>query len=991
MDRHRAVFYEALDGVDRVIVGDDAAVEDALLIKKVEASQTFSWRVTLPEGVDAVQVADTLRFQRAGRRLAQIAPAFVIDALGVRRAVPHQWQPETRVLSLSPDLRGLVAPVLLDPKLEVWRWDELRPVGGRTDAPAAYLSSPASGKGEGAYLFGGFSTLTLNDLLRWDAPSRQWKIVSLPEGALRPPPRYAPGFAPDGQGHLIMFGGTGGGVTLGDTWSWDGVAWTRLDALEVPVGAQTDPLARGAPGMAYDPARGSIVLHGGVQTITYPNDTWRGSTETVEGKPRWVWRQLANTPGPYGQLMGLAFLKGRLWRWGGFYGGSRVRELHSWSGVTGEPWVLVGCAESAAETCSTDPTVLRWKSGETGPAISVAPVLTLVPGAVPALDRLFTFGGDFDEPKSSRIWAWDGAAWQLVQDVGAGGGDACDSSAPCGIGECSLGGSCGVSQRTSHSQVWNPLTNELLVHGGTDYTGLPLPDSWTWSSAEKWRATEALPLARYGHTFVFDRAGKQLLLFGGSPHVGNTECLADTWSLDTTSPTPRWQLRSNGVPKGRFDAATAYDPTEGAAVLFGGTCVSSFGDTYVWEKGTAAWRVSSEGGEPPTPRFSAAMAYDLERREMVLFGGIQRGTAEEGSTYLRSSSVVAGETKPWRRIPPPNIQPNPGQRAYHAMAFDAVQKEVVLFGGQTGGLALDDTWTWDGKQWRKREPVNHPPPRFAHGMFFDEAINAVVIVGGRTVGAVPTSTVWRWDGSGAGEWRVTPVVNDALPQAYSPVAFDTNRRAGALFSGFSQSQSTLFLTALGLACEQCPGAACVDGVCCNVSSCSGTCQTCNGDTPGVCSPVRGAPDPGSCDGKNSCDPSGACKTALGQPPAQAGCASGFVVDGVCCATPSCEACQTCKAEDQQPEPDGGARPAGACGRAKASLKPECAACRADTDCLAPNKCDFDGVCKPLLPLDVPTGCAQGAAAPSPASLAPLALALLLLRRRRQRASVARAR
>jgi hypothetical protein len=39
----------------------------------------------------------------------------------------------------------------------------------------------------------------------------------------------------------------------------------------------------------------------------------------------------------------------------------------------------------------------------------------------------------------------------------------------------------------------------------------------------------------------------------------------------------------------------------------------------------------------------------------------------------------------------------------HALAYDADRRRVVLFGGQTAGATVEETWEWDGLTW-----TSHP-------------------------------------------------------------------------------------------------------------------------------------------------------------------------------------------------------------------------------------------------------------------------------------------
>ena len=44
----------------------------------------------------------------------------------------------------------------------------------------------------------------------------------------------------------------------------------------------------------------------------------------------------------------------------------------------------------------------------------------------------------------------------------------------------------------------------------------------------------------------------------------------------------------------------------------------------------------------------------------------------------------------------------PPARTNAALAYDDATRQLILFGGQSvNGDALDDTWNWDGSEWRR--------------------------------------------------------------------------------------------------------------------------------------------------------------------------------------------------------------------------------------------------------------------------------------------------
>ncbi len=74
----------------------------------------------------------------------------------------------------------------------------------------------------------------------------------------------------------------------------------------------------------------------------------------------------------------------------------------------------------------------------------------------------------------------------------------------------------------------------------------------------------------------------------------------------------------------------------------------------------------------------------------------------------------ASPTASWKKI---NTTNEPSPRAAHAMAYDAANQKVVVFGGyDSTGAYLNETWTFDGKTWTQENPTSSPPPRAAGAM-----------------------------------------------------------------------------------------------------------------------------------------------------------------------------------------------------------------------------------------------------------------------------------
>jgi hypothetical protein len=111
------------------------------------------------------------------------------------------------------------------------------------------------------------------------------------------------------------------------------------------------------------------------------------------------------------------------------------------------------------------------------------------------------------------------------------------------------------------------------------------------------------------------------------------------------------------------------------------------------------------------------------------------------------------------------------------MAYDAARQRVVLFGGiaaGTVGVALADTWEWDGTAWLQRTPSTMPSGRHSHAMTYDVARQRIVMFGG----ADNLADTWEWDGS---NWHAGP--SGPLGRSEHAIAYDPSRQRTVVFGG----------------------------------------------------------------------------------------------------------------------------------------------------------------------------------------------------------------
>jgi len=136
-------------------------------------------------------------------------------------------------------------------------------------------------------MFGGIDSgnTLMGDTWEFDVGTLAWTQRT---PATNPPARRQHAMAYDAQrGRVVLFGGTtstGDGATLNDTWEWDGTNWAEA-CTTLPC---TAPHERRAHGLVYDSFRQAVVLFGGYDNsdVSKPNTyyadlwSWNGTAWT---------------------------------------------------------------------------------------------------------------------------------------------------------------------------------------------------------------------------------------------------------------------------------------------------------------------------------------------------------------------------------------------------------------------------------------------------------------------------------------------------------------------------------------------------------------------------------------------------------------------------------------------------------------------------------------------------------------------------------------
>lgn len=242
---------------------------------------------------------------------------------------------------------------------------------------------------------------------------------------------------------------------------------------------------------------------------------------------------------------------------------------------------------------------------------------------------------------------------------------------------------------------------------------------------------------------------------------------------------PNWVLQvPAAAPSARgFHAMSSNCGIAGAPVLFGGrTGTSYLSDTWLWSRG--AW-VQQTPTQSPSARGGHALVSNGRPNEGILFGGYDGQYPQ--LRLLNDTWMWNGAN--WAQVTPVH---SPEPRGDHAMAFDPVRGEVVLFGGYDGTYRRD-TWIWDGSDWIQKNPSNMPTAGVGARMAFDAIRGAVLLFGGYD-GAVYSNITWMWDGI---DWTSVGTATTPPPRAEHAMASDCGRGQVVVFGGYGDGGSSV--------------------------------------------------------------------------------------------------------------------------------------------------------------------------------------------------------
>jgi hypothetical protein len=295
------------------------------------------------------------------------------------------------------------------------------------------------------------------------------------------------------------------------------------------------------------------------------------------------------------------------------------------------------------------------------------------------------------------------------------------------------------------------------------------------AAAQPATPTDAAPPGLHWEQVAYDAASGRLIVFGGATAAGALPAMTWAWDGD------RWTVVADSAagPGARHAHAMAFDAERRRVVLFGGLLESR--DTTrpaaervrrlcdTWALEDRAWRRLDDGASCPTDRVAAAsLVWDTRARALLLVDAPATGPTDTVVRPLRLWRLLSGG---W--APEDSSGPRRSRMSAGGVAWDARRGVLVVpvLDGPDAGV-----WEWDGRRWRHARATG-PAPRRNFGLAYDARRGRVLLVGGLAASPRrPLDDRWTWDGA---SWTREPD-DPAAPGARSHASLVTDAARGRL-------------------------------------------------------------------------------------------------------------------------------------------------------------------------------------------------------------------
>ena len=185
----------------------------------------------------------------------------------------------------------------------------------------------------------------------------------------------------------------------------------------------------------------------------------------------------------------------------------------------------------------------------------------------------------------------------------------------------------------------------------------------------------------------------------------------------------------------------------------------------------------------PNIQVEYAMVYDTLHKQIIAYGGRSGNFDNVNETW-----AFDFELSTWTNLVP---SISPPWRANHAMAYDLLRHKVLMFGGDDFTRSFNDLWeyNYDQNRWIELSPDNSPEARQMHGMVYNPNQDVVVMFGGRrTGGGASFNDTWKYSYV-SNEWQKLNPTNSPSVQDHVNITYHNSMNKVILFAGTQGNSS----------------------------------------------------------------------------------------------------------------------------------------------------------------------------------------------------------
>ena len=338
------------------------------------------------------------------------------------------------------------------------------------------------------------------------------------------------------------------------------------------------------------------------------------------------------------------------------------------------------------------------------------------------------------------------------------------------------------SARRYHAATWDSARGVVVLHGGFT-ASTANAETWEWNGTDWTRTATTGPAARYVHGLAYDSARNVTVTAGG--FIDGVVAVTDTWTYNGTS----WTQRATAGYTGRFViGGMVYDSARAQTLIYGGDlnggCVCK--DLLSVWNGTSWTEV---GSQAPGNLCGQSVAFDSDRGATVVTMGVSTISTYNTKTWAWNGTTWAQDAV--TGVPRLDYY-------YSAVAYDSEFKELHYVGGASPRATRMADWRYvtqsqaQPSRWRRSHAGDAAGPvlRENFSAAADSARKVLVVYGGASDESMETTygDTWEWNGT---SWRQTAIGTGPPARRGAGMAYDSTRGVMVINGGVTQAGTLL--------------------------------------------------------------------------------------------------------------------------------------------------------------------------------------------------------